>query len=150
MRQDQLRNPEDSEAEGNTAQETYPEDAGASVRSQRVLASDFLYSGGDREVQRLEDGKLRCLTCGLKAATGGRITIMSWQTSSFSYGNGQCVETTSGVAQWRKSSYSVNNGQCAEIGAVESLIVARDTTNRSGEMLVFPVVAWAAFVDSLK
>jgi hypothetical protein len=75
---------------------------------------------------------------------------MSWKTSSLSYGNGQCVETISGVARWRKSSRSMTNGNCPEIGAFESVIVIRDTANRRGGMLMFPAPAWEAFISSLK
>jgi hypothetical protein len=81
---------------------------------------------------------------------------MSWETSSLSYGKGQCMETTSSIMQWRKSAgwrkstRSVNGDACAEIGVSESVILVRDTTNRGGVTLEFPSFVWEMFVDSLK
>jgi hypothetical protein len=51
---------------------------------------------------------------------------------------------------WRKSSYSNGaQGACVEVGT-DSAILVRDTTDRDGETLGFPVSAWAAFTAELK
>lgn len=52
--------------------------------------------------------------------------------------------------EWRKSTYSANGGTaCIEIGA-NGVILVRDTTDRDGGTLSFPVGAWAKFAASLK
>jgi hypothetical protein len=38
--------------------------------------------------------------------------MSGWRTSSYSIGNGECVEVRS---EWRKSSHSMGNGNCVEI-----------------------------------
>ena len=54
-------------------------------------------------------------------------------------------------ALWRKSSYSNNGGNCVEAGVAEARsVLVRDTTNRAGGMLSFPVCAWRAFAEGLK
>jgi hypothetical protein len=54
-------------------------------------------------------------------------------------------------APWRKSSYSNNGGECVEAGVAElGRALVRDTTNREGGTLSFPVSAWRAFAEGLK
>jgi hypothetical protein len=54
-------------------------------------------------------------------------------------------------APWRKSSYSNNGGECVEAGVAEpGRVLIRDTTNREGGTLSFPVSAWRAFAERLK
>ncbi len=51
---------------------------------------------------------------------------------------------------WRKSSYSgANGGDCVEVASADDVMV-RDTTNRDGVALEFPIGAWAAFVTRLR
>jgi hypothetical protein len=51
---------------------------------------------------------------------------------------------------WRKSSYSGSNGgECVEVASAKAVLV-RDTIDRSGPMLVFPAVAWSAFIAAVK
>ena len=54
------------------------------------------------------------------------------------------------MEDFRKSTYSVNNGQCAEVGNTGVLIVVRDTSDRDGVTLAFPIHAWESFTSSLK
>lgn len=53
---------------------------------------------------------------------------------------------------WRKSSYSgANGGGCVEAGVTElSLVLVRDTTNRTGAVLSITAEAWKSFTISLK
>lgn len=52
---------------------------------------------------------------------------------------------------WRKSTYSnANGGDCVETASEDRVILVRDTANRDGGTLAFPVDAWAAFAASLK
>lgn len=67
-----------------------------------------------------------------------------WRKSSYSVGNGQCVEL---AHLWRKSSHSVGNGECVE---VSNLGAVRDSKNPSGPVLVFDQAALAAFVTKIK
>lgn len=48
---------------------------------------------------------------------------------------------------WRKSSYSGGNGQCVE---VSNLGAVRDSKNASGPVLVFDRSALAAFLTEIK
>ncbi|GAA2436664.1 DUF397 domain-containing protein [Streptomyces sp. NPDC051041] len=52
---------------------------------------------------------------------------------------------------WTKSSYSGGNGACVEVKspAVTALVV-RDSKVPEGPTLAFPAAAWKAFVTSVK
>jgi hypothetical protein len=52
--------------------------------------------------------------------------MFRWRKSSYSGGNGECVEL--GVA-WRKSSYSGGTGDCVELANVGAV---RDSKNPAG------------------
>jgi hypothetical protein len=70
-----------------------------------------------------------------------------WRKSSYSGNGNDCVE----VATWRKASYSNNGGNCVEAGVAETgRVVVRDTTNREGVVLSFPLAAWRTFAAGLK
>ncbi|OLT13435.1 DUF397 domain-containing protein [Pseudonocardia sp. CNS-139] len=49
-------------------------------------------------------------------------------------------------AVWRKSSYSGGNGQCVEVAFAGEAVGVRDSKDRSGPVLVFEARDWAAFV----
>ncbi|MEV0264234.1 DUF397 domain-containing protein [Streptomyces sp. NPDC050617] len=52
---------------------------------------------------------------------------------------------------WRTSSYSSGNGQCVEIGeGVRGLVPVRDSKAPSGPALVFGAEAWGSFIAKLK
>ena len=56
-------------------------------------------------------------------------------------------------ATWRKSSYSGGNGGgCVEAGVADTtgVVLVRDTTNRTGDMLTISAKAWRIFASSLK
>jgi hypothetical protein len=65
---------------------------------------------------------------------------MIWRKSSYSGGNGGCVEVA-----WRKSSFSGGNGDCVEV-AVATTVAVRDSKNSSGPVLDFPFAQWCAFL----
>lgn len=51
--------------------------------------------------------------------------------------------------QWHKSSYSSGNGQCVEVATVRDAAAIRDSKNPGGPALVFTTDAWAAFVSGV-
>ena len=55
------------------------------------------------------------------------------------------------VTSWRKSTYSNGQGDCLEVAdGVPSLIPVRDSKDPDGPALVFPAESWSAFVDGIK
>ncbi|MHC3469302.1 DUF397 domain-containing protein [Streptomyces sp. 7R007] len=52
---------------------------------------------------------------------------------------------------WTKSSYSTGNGACVEIKSpVTEAMAVRDSKVQEGPVLDFPTEAWNAFVASIK
>ena len=51
---------------------------------------------------------------------------------------------------WHKSTRSGSNGQCVEARRMGDTIQLRDSKDRSGPVLSFPLGAWTAFTDGLK
>ncbi|MET9774846.1 DUF397 domain-containing protein [Streptomyces sp. NPDC006367] len=52
---------------------------------------------------------------------------------------------------WTKSSYSGGNGACVEVKSpVVSALAVRDSKTPEGPVLAFPADAWNAFVTSVK
>lgn len=47
---------------------------------------------------------------------------------------------------WRKSSYSGGDGNCVEIGWPDVTVAVRDSKNADGPALTFPVTQWHAFL----
>jgi hypothetical protein len=78
------------------------------------------------------------------------LTHAHWRKSSYSSGNGQCVEVAHVPAQWRKSTHSSADGQCVEVTHLPEAIAVRDSKDPAGPKLIFTLHAWAAFVDSTK
>ncbi|MFD7581386.1 DUF397 domain-containing protein [Kitasatospora sp. NPDC059817] len=76
---------------------------------------------------------------------------MTWRKSSYSGGNGgNCIEV---ALTWRKSSYSgTNGGNCIEVapGFLPDAVPVRDSKDPRGPALVFPAVAWEAFVRAVR
>ncbi len=76
-----------------------------------------------------------------------------WHTSSYSAGNGDCVEVG-----WHTSSYSASNGGCVEVGrhtdsdengVVTDRVLVRDSKDRTAPALTFSATAWRAFLATL-
>ncbi|MGW5479146.1 DUF397 domain-containing protein [Streptomyces sp. NPDC004008] len=52
---------------------------------------------------------------------------------------------------WTKSSYSTGNGACVEVKSpIVSALAVRDSKVPEGPVLAFPADAWNAFVTSIK
>jgi hypothetical protein len=67
-----------------------------------------------------------------------------WHTSSYSYGNGNCVQVG-----WRTSSYSVGNGDCVQVAPAPGRVLVRDSKDPHGPALTVPVHAWRAFLTTI-
>ncbi len=67
-----------------------------------------------------------------------------WHTSSYSFGNGGCVEVG-----WRTSSYSVGNGGCVEVAPAPDGVLVCDSKDRDGPALAVPGTAWRAFLRTV-
>ena len=50
---------------------------------------------------------------------------------------------------WRKSSFSGGNGDCVEVGWRDTTTAVRDSKDALGPVLGFPVPEWQAFLASL-
>jgi hypothetical protein len=53
-------------------------------------------------------------------------------------------------ATWRTSSYTTGNGACVEIAELPDMTAVRDTKDRQGGMLIFSRSAWYRFVGQVK
>lgn len=67
-----------------------------------------------------------------------------WHTSSYSWGNGNCVQVG-----WRISSYSWGNGDCVQVAPAVDRVLVRDSKNPDGPALTVPTPAWRAFLATL-
>ncbi|ETA03176.1 hypothetical protein CcI6DRAFT_01331 [Frankia sp. CcI6] len=55
------------------------------------------------------------------------------------------------AAVWRKSSYSGGNGQCVEVAFLDAgLVAVRDSKNQGGPVLIFTPGEWDAFLGGAK
>lgn len=55
------------------------------------------------------------------------------------------------TATWTKSSYSAGNGACVEVKSAAAVDLAvRDSKVTEGPILAFPADAWNTFVSSVK
>ncbi len=52
--------------------------------------------------------------------------------------------------RWRKSSYSGGEGNCVEVGSDRSRVLVRDTKDRTGAMLRLTPAAWRRFAKQIK
>ena len=51
---------------------------------------------------------------------------------------------------WRTSSYSTGNGECVEAGSGEGAVLVRDTKARQGFTLAVSASAWSKFTSAIK
>ena len=68
--------------------------------------------------------------------------LIVWHTSSYSFGNGNCVQVG-----WRTSSYS--NGACVQVAPAPDRVLVRDSKDPDGPALTVPTPAWRAFLTTL-
>ncbi|MFB4196583.1 DUF397 domain-containing protein [Streptomyces carpaticus] len=56
------------------------------------------------------------------------------------------------IGPWRRSSYSAGNGNCVEVAVLTAGggIAVRDTKDRTVPAAVIPAPAWTAFLTHLK
>ena len=70
----------------------------------------------------------------------------AWRKSSYSGGNGECVEVG-----WRKSSYSASNGACVEMRWPEAgRLAVRDSKAPQTGMLAFGATDWQTFLGHIR
>ncbi|HEU5471794.1 MAG TPA: DUF397 domain-containing protein [Actinophytocola sp.] len=72
-----------------------------------------------------------------------------WRTSSYSQGNGACVEVAYLPSEWRTSSYTQPNGSCVEVARGEVAVGVRDSKDRSGPVLLFAPTAFVGLLDAV-
>ena len=51
---------------------------------------------------------------------------------------------------WRTSSYSAGNGQCVEVGGCQHAVQVRDSKDPGGPVLTFTPGMWRAFLARVK
>jgi hypothetical protein len=54
------------------------------------------------------------------------------------------------VLSWRKSSFSAGDGNCVEVAFIASLVAVRDSNNPRGPILALEAGTWRAFVDAIR
>ncbi|WP_246469774.1 DUF397 domain-containing protein [Streptomyces olivoverticillatus] len=54
------------------------------------------------------------------------------------------------MRQWRKSSYSSGNGQCVEIAFLGVVVKTRDSKNSIGSTVTFSTKSWSAFIGQVQ
>ncbi|RBM23608.1 DUF397 domain-containing protein [Streptomyces sp. PT12] len=54
-------------------------------------------------------------------------------------------------ANWRRSSYSSGNGECVEVAdGIIGVVPVRDSKTVGGPLLAVPANGWATFIDAVK
>jgi hypothetical protein len=53
-------------------------------------------------------------------------------------------------AVWKKSSFSGGNGSCVEVADLGEYVVVRDSKDKAGPKLVFNRDVWRVFVEGIK
>lgn len=64
----------------------------------------------------------------------------------------ECGEPDTDLARalWRKSTYSGGNGSCVEIADLGAAVAVRDSKDPDGPKLVFTVDQWRSFTGGIK
>jgi hypothetical protein len=53
-------------------------------------------------------------------------------------------------SEWRTSSYTGGQGNCVEVAGTATAVHIRDTKDQAGAVLTIPATAWTTFTDSLR
>ena len=53
-------------------------------------------------------------------------------------------------AVWRKSTYSGGNGDCVEVAGLDRAVAVRDSKNPGGPKLIFAQDSWRTFIERMK
>ena len=72
-------------------------------------------------------------------------TGLVWRKSSFSGGDGNCVELA-----WIKSSFSGNDANCVELAWPGAEVVIRDSKNPAADHLTIPAPAFRRLLTSVR
>lgn len=70
----------------------------------------------------------------------------TWRVATYTGSSGNCVE----VGAWRTATYTSTGGNCVEVGGAGRAILVRDTKDRPGGTLTFPVGTWRSFTGAIK
>jgi hypothetical protein len=54
------------------------------------------------------------------------------------------------ASDWRTSSYTGGQGNCVEVADTARMVMVRDTKDQDGVVLSIPASAWQRFANSLK
>jgi len=73
-----------------------------------------------------------------------------WRTSTYTQGNGACVEIAFPDADWRTSTRSQSNGACVEVALTPSVAGIRDSKQPDGGAVIAGFPAWDAFRRAVK
>jgi hypothetical protein len=73
-----------------------------------------------------------------------------WRKSTYSGGNGSCVEVADVRVVWRKSTRSGGNGDCVEVADLRRAVAVRDSKNPTGGALRFSPDEWKTFLQSVR
>jgi hypothetical protein len=51
---------------------------------------------------------------------------------------------------WRKAKRSMNNGNCAEVASAVGEVAVRDSQDRLGPVLSYPIASWTSFLAAAR
>jgi Domain of unknown function (DUF397) len=54
------------------------------------------------------------------------------------------------LLNWRKAKRSMNNGNCTEVAAAASVVIVRDSKDRSGPVLRYTDTSWRSFLTAAR
>jgi hypothetical protein len=73
-----------------------------------------------------------------------------WRKSTYSGGNGSCVEVADVRVVWRKSTHSGGNGDCVEVADLRRAVAVRDSKDPDGGVLRFSSDQWKTFLEGIR